>query len=50
MSAEVSFYSRGGSVPSSLKAQVTATYLANSGWQKTAVCFTIRQLSRADVQ
>ncbi|XP_067018157.1 protein PTHB1-like [Acropora muricata] len=30
VSAEVSFYSRGGSVPSSLKAQVTATYLANS--------------------
>ncbi|XP_068751344.1 protein PTHB1-like isoform X1 [Montipora capricornis] len=30
VSAEVSFYSRGGSIPSSLKAQITATYLTNS--------------------
>ena len=31
VSAEISFYSRGGSVPCSLKAQVTATYVTNSG-------------------
>ena len=31
VSAEVSFYSRGGSVPCSLKAHITATYLTNSG-------------------
>lgn len=31
MSAEISFYSRGGSIPCSLKAQVTATYVTNSG-------------------
>ncbi|PFX24103.1 protein PTHB1-like [Stylophora pistillata] len=30
VSAEISFYSRGGSVPCSLKAQVTATYVTNS--------------------
>ena len=31
MSAEVTFYSRGAMVPSSLKAQVTATYVTSSG-------------------
>lgn len=31
VSAEISFYSRGGSIPCSLKAQVTATYVTNSG-------------------
>ena len=31
VSAEVSFYSRGGSIPSSLKAHITATYLTNTG-------------------
>ena len=31
MSAEISFYSRGGSIPCSLKAQITATYVTNSG-------------------
>jgi len=30
VSAEVSFYSRGGSVPASLKAQITATYVTNT--------------------
>ncbi|KAM7442291.1 Protein PTHB1 [Porites harrisoni] len=30
VSAEVSFYSRGGSIPSSLKAHITATYLTNT--------------------
>ena len=31
VSAEISFYSRGGFIPCSLKAQVTATYVTNSG-------------------
>ena len=31
VSAEVSFYSRGGSIPCSLKAHITATYLTNTG-------------------
>ena len=31
VSAEISFYSRGGSLPCSLKAQVTASYVTNSG-------------------
>ena len=38
VSAEVSFYSRGGSVPASLKAQITATYVTNTGELYHAAC------------
>ena len=38
VSAEVSFYSRGGSIPSSLKAHITATYLTNTGQLSSWTC------------
>ena len=47
VSAEVSFYSRGGSIPSSLKAHITATYLTNTG---ELSCWTCRYFCLLDVR